>query len=95
MKAPKVGRFSASRGRPGFRSFEVKYQDTETSPKKLKGLRLFLEEKKVAHGYVITQRWEDFGILETFSARKGSEREKLDARILSIPAPLACFWLSE
>lgn len=75
--------------------FEVKYQDTETSPKKLKGLRLFLEEKKVAHGYVITQRWEDFGIIETFSARKGSEREKLDARILAIPAPLACFWLSE
>lgn len=78
MKGPKVGRFSASRGRSGFRPFEIKYQDTETSPKKL-----------------ITQRWEDFGILETFSARKGSEREKLDAGILAIPAPLACFWLSE
>jgi predicted AAA+ superfamily ATPase len=75
--------------------FEVKYQDTETTPKKFKGLRLFLEEKKVTHGYVVTQRWEDFSVIETFSARKGREREHLDAKILAIPAPLACFWLSD
>jgi len=75
--------------------FEVKYQDTETSAQKLKGLRLFLEEKKVDHGYVITQRWEDFRMMEICSARKGSERKKLEAKILTIPAPLACFWLSE
>lgn len=75
--------------------FEVKYQDAELTPRKLKGLRLFLEEKGVQHGYVITQRWEDFGIIETTSARKGQEREKLDAKILAIPAPLACLWLSD
>ena len=75
--------------------FEVKYQDTATSPKKFKGLRLFLEEKKVTQGYVVTQRWEDFGVIETFSARTGREREHLDAKILVIPAPLACFWLSD
>ena len=75
--------------------FEVKYQDAEPTPRKLKGLRLFLEEKKIDQGYVITQRWEDFGIIETCSARQGHEREKLDAKILAIPAPLACLWLSD
>jgi len=75
--------------------FEVKYQDAEPSPRKLKGLRLFLEEKKIDQGYVITQRWEDFSIIETCSARQGQEREKLDAKILAIPAPLACLWLSD
>ena len=75
--------------------FEVKYQDAEPTPRKLKGLRLFLEEKKIDHGYVITQRWEDFGIIETSSARQGHEREPLDAQILTIPAPLACLWLSD
>jgi predicted AAA+ superfamily ATPase len=75
--------------------FEVKYQDSELTPRKLKGLRLFLEEKGIQHGYVITQRWEDFGIIETTSARKGHERDPLDAKILAIPAPLACLWLSD
>jgi len=75
--------------------FEVKYQDAQTTGRKLKGLRLFLEEHKLEHGYAITQRWEDFGVIETTSARKGREREKLDAKILSIPAPLACYWLSD
>ena len=75
--------------------FEVKYQDAEPTPRKLKGLRLFLEEKNLQHGYVITQRWEDFGIIETTSARKGHERDPLNAKILAIPAPLACLWLSD
>jgi predicted AAA+ superfamily ATPase len=75
--------------------FEVKYQDTAMSGGKLKGLRLFLEERGVQHGYAITQRWEDFGIIQPTSARRGREREKLDAKILSIPAPLACLWLSD
>lgn len=75
--------------------FEVKYQDSEPTPRKLKGLRLFLEEKGIQHGYVITQRWEDFGIIETTSARKGHERDPLDAKILAIPASLACLWLSD
>lgn len=74
--------------------FEVKYQDTAITPKKLKGLRLFLEERGVEHGYVVTQRWEDFRVIDTTSARKGKERETLKARILAIPAPLACLWLS-
>ncbi len=43
----------------------------------------------------VAQRWEDFRVLETASARKGQERTALDARILAIPAPPACYWLSD
>ena len=74
--------------------FEVKYQDTGSTVSKLKGLRLFMEERGAEHGYVISQRWEDFGLLQPTSARKGCERTPLSGRILSIPAPLACYWLS-
>lgn len=74
--------------------FEVKYQDTAPEMAKLKGLRLFLEKHGVEHGYVITRRWEDFGVRQVPSAKAGHERELLDSRILSIPAPLACYWLS-
>jgi len=35
--------------------FEVKYQDTEITMKKLKGLRLFLEEHGVQKAYVVTR----------------------------------------
>jgi len=74
--------------------FEVKYQDTEITMKKLKGLRLFLEEHGVQKAYVVTQSWEDFGTRQPTSAQRGKERELLDAQILSIPAPLACLWMS-
>lgn len=74
--------------------FEVKYQGTEVTPRKLKGLRIFLERKKIDQGYVITQRWEDFGVMEVTSGLPGKERETLGARVLKVPAPLACYWLS-
>lgn len=75
--------------------FEIKYQDAEPAVRKLKGLRLFLEERAIAEGYVITQRWEDFGVIHATSAQRGRENEKLDARILAVPAPLACYLLSQ
>ncbi len=74
--------------------FEVKYQSTDVTPRKLKGLRLFLEERDVDRGYVITQRHEDFGVMNVESARPGQERKILPAKVLKIPAPLACYWLS-
>jgi len=74
--------------------FEVKYQDAAISAKTLRGLRLFLEQRGEEQGYVITQRWEDFRVMEVESARKGREQQKLAARVLAIPAPLACYWLS-
>jgi len=66
----------------------------EIPKSELYSVLLFLEERQLAQGYVITQRWEDFGVNETFSARRGEERRKLDSRILAIPAPIACYWLS-
>ncbi len=77
--------------------FEVKYQDTEIDGRKLKGLRLFLEKYKVEQAYVITQRQQDFRVLELTSAQKekGGEGKKLLSQVLAIPAPLACYWLSE
>ena len=75
--------------------FEVKYQDAEITGRRIKGLRLFLEERALDRGYVVTQRWEDFGVMDVTSGRPGREREKLAAKVLRIPAPLACYWLSE
>ncbi len=72
--------------------FEVKYQDAALTQKRLKGLRLFLENRKIDQGYVITQRWEDFGVLDSLPASEGGAAS--NAKILAIPAPLACYWLS-
>lgn len=72
--------------------FEVKYHDAEVSAKRLKGLRLFMEQQQVDEGYVITQRWEDFKMFSVPSARKGEDTTI--GRVVSIPAPLACYWLS-
>jgi predicted AAA+ superfamily ATPase len=74
--------------------FEVKYQDAKIDLGKFKGLRLFLENHGLEHGYIINRRWEDFGLLDVPSARPGRERAMLNAKILAIPAPLACYWLS-
>lgn len=74
--------------------FEVEYQDTEVTARKLKGLRLFLERKELRHGYVVTRRWEDFGVLDLPSAQPGQGRQKIPAKALAIPAPLACYWLA-
>ncbi len=74
--------------------FEVKYQGISVTAAKIKGLRLFLEERGLEHGYVITQRWDDFGVMGLTSAHRGREREPLAAKVLKIPAPLACYWLA-
>jgi predicted AAA+ superfamily ATPase len=72
--------------------FEVKYQDAELTQRRLKGLREFLQLKQVNQGYVITQRWEDFGVIDSLPLSAGEQSPQ--ARILAIPAPLACYWLS-
>jgi len=74
--------------------FEVKYEDARINEGKIPGLRLFCEEKSVDRGYVITRRLDEFGVLPVHSARHGRGRELLPTRVLKIPAPLACLWLS-
>ena len=73
--------------------FEVKYQDAMTTPAKLKGMRLFMEERGVNEGYVITQRIEDFRVVEVPSARRDAAATPI-GKIATIPAPLACYWMS-
>jgi len=58
-------------------------------------------KRGLAHGYVFTQCWKeergkrkDFGVMDTFSARRGEDHRKLDSRILATPAPMAYYWLS-
>ncbi|MFO1251896.1 MAG: ATP-binding protein [Inhella sp.] len=74
--------------------FEVKYQDTAITPARLKGMRQFMESRKVPQGYVITQRWEDFGRFGVNSMDK-TRAEQSIGEVVAIPAPLACFWMSE
>lgn len=74
--------------------FEVKFQDTDITPKKLTGLRLFIEKYDVEQAYVITQRWQDFRVLQLPSAAKNQQNRMLSANVLAVPAPLACYWLS-
>jgi predicted AAA+ superfamily ATPase len=73
--------------------FEVKYQDAVTTPARLKGMRLFMEERGVDEGYVVTQRMDDFRVLDVGSARRGSDHTPV-GRIVTLPAPLACYWMS-
>ena len=74
--------------------FEVKYQGTSITGQKLRGLRLFMEQRGLDRGYVITQRWEDFGVMNLTSAMPGKGQVSLPGKVLKLPAPLACFWLS-
>lgn len=74
--------------------FEVKYRDKPVTQGDVMGLRLFLEDRSLKRGYVITQRSDDFGPLEAHSAKPNKKSDPLDGAILKIPAPLACFWLS-
>lgn len=74
--------------------FEVKYQDTAITPARLKGMRQFMESRNVQQGYVITQRWEDFGRMAVHSMDKAKSGQSI-GEVVAIPAPLACFWMSE
>jgi predicted AAA+ superfamily ATPase len=66
--------------------FEVKYRSHATGLSELKGMQQFCAEKKVARGYVITKEITDFGVLPLGTAGGG-------ATVVTIPAPLACYWL--
>jgi predicted AAA+ superfamily ATPase len=67
--------------------FEVKYRSPRhTGVSELSGLVEFCADHNVSQGYVITRDMEDFGLLSEV-------REASQAKLLKIPAPLACYWL--
>ncbi|MDR5172936.1 hypothetical protein IHQ56_14025 [Methylobacillus flagellatus] len=74
-----------------FVPFEVKCQDTPITPARLKG--------RCRRGYVITQRWEDFRRIPVMKPGKHSkepqEENSAIGEVVAIPAPIACYWMSE
>ncbi|HVY69392.1 MAG TPA: ATP-binding protein, partial [Verrucomicrobiae bacterium] len=67
--------------------FEVKYRGPQhTGVGDLKGMIEFCAEHKVDRGYVITRELEDFQVMNV-------ERGGVKARLLKVPAALACYWL--
>ncbi len=68
--------------------FEVKYRRQHTDRNDLKGIIALCREKNLDRGYVITRDMADFSVLPLDPAGGG-------ARLLKIPAPLACYWLGQ
>ena len=99
--------FTYWRGKPGYEvdivaevqdgliPFEVKYTLAKVELSDLKGLRLLCEEKRIARAYVITRDMADFDILSMTGAQADKPGTEDQPAILKIPAPLACYWLSQ
>jgi predicted AAA+ superfamily ATPase len=67
--------------------FEVKYRGAQhTGLGELKGMVELCAERNIQHGYVITREMTDFQVMDV-------NREGARAKLLKIPAPLACYWL--
>jgi uncharacterized protein len=72
--------------------FEVKYVQSESTPSELRGLTQFCGERKVEKAYLITREMEQFGV----SSLPGSAKHApAGTKLLRVPAPLACYWLSQ
>ncbi len=67
--------------------FEIKYRErTHTGTAELKGIVEFCQARGVERGYVITRDPTDFSVHDV-------DHDAGRTRLLTIPAPLACFWL--
>jgi len=75
----------------GLMPFEVKYTQGFVRPSDLKGMAAFCAQKKIARGYVLTRDMSDFGPLTLPHEGKNA----MAPTVLRIPAPLACYWLSQ
>ena len=80
--------------RSGLVPFEVKYTQSAVQPGDLKGLRQLCEGKNVARAYVITGDMADFEVMP-LAGRRGKSDHPSHPAVLKIPAPLACYWLSQ
>ncbi len=74
--------------------FEVKYSPS-VDLRDLKGMRLLCEQRNISRAYVITRDIEDFSILSMSDNVKTKKSVAEQPVILKIPAPLACYWLSQ
>jgi predicted AAA+ superfamily ATPase len=71
--------------------FEVKYRHPAGRSGDLKGLHELLAKKQVDRGYVISKDIEDFGVMTLPVKTKSGDK----AKILKLPAVLACYWLGQ
>jgi len=74
--------------------FEVKYSESTVGLDDLKGLRMLCNQKRISRAYVVTRDMADFEVLTMPSGTK-PEDDGGGTNILKIPAPLACYWLSQ
>ncbi|HWR84284.1 MAG TPA: ATP-binding protein [Candidatus Deferrimicrobium sp.] len=68
--------------------FEVKYKTGPIDSRDLRGLKLLCEHKRISRGYIVTGDYSEFGRIII----KG---QKSATPILKVPAPLACYLLSQ
>jgi len=75
--------------------FEVKYREGRAKREDLKGLSLLCKERHIPRGYVITRDIADFDVLTIPGKSHVEGGSQADVQVLQIPAPLACYWLSQ
>jgi predicted AAA+ superfamily ATPase len=74
--------------------FEVKYRSSHTGAGDLKGLADFCQTRNAPRGYVVTREMGDFSVLP-LGFEVATKAGSMPARIVKIPAPLACYWLGK
>ncbi|MCH7872852.1 MAG: ATP-binding protein, partial [Planctomycetes bacterium] len=75
--------------------FEVKYGESTVNVANLKGLRMLCDQKKISRAYVITRDMADFEVCKISTKAHSADNAAGGTSILKIPAPLACYWLSQ
>jgi uncharacterized protein len=78
----------------GIIPFEVKYTQNAVGPDDLTGLRLLCQQRNVARAYVITGDMADFNVFPLTDRHSPTDNASQPS-VLKIPAPLACYWLSQ
>lgn len=75
--------------------FEVKYARSPVGSHDLKGLAQFCAARVIPRAYVITRDVTDFGPLPLPHSARAKAGGPLPTQVMKIPAPLACYWLSQ
>jgi len=75
--------------------FEVKYREGRAKMEDLKGLSLLCKERRIPRGYIITRDIANFDVLLIPGKSNAEGGSQAEVQVLQIPAPLACYWLSQ
>ena len=75
--------------------FEVKYSGSIVRVEDLKGLRMLCDQKQISRAYVVTRDMADFEVCKISVKAQSADAAASGTSVLKIPAPLACYWLSQ